>query len=110
MTMPTLPNITLSESLIGRAEPVFEPPISKTQFTLDSSGVAGFFGGESAVRATATVNLVPQRRWCGWYNASGSYDVAKQYGLLAMSDTVDGLFPGGQRDPAKILMVDGQVV
>ena len=108
--MPIISNDTLCEAvnLVSHGKSVVKPPLSNTAFTLDSSGVAGFFGGESAVRAMATVNLLPKRRWCGWYNAPGSYEVAKQYGPLAMSDIFDGLFPARERDPAKILMVDGE--
>lgn len=111
--MPIIPNDTLSyvAKLLNRAnsDSVVEPPLSRAAFTLDSSGVAGFFGGESAVRAMATVNLVPQRRWFGWYNAPGSYEVAKQYSALANSKIFDAIFPSDEKDPARILMVDGQI-
>ena len=56
-----------------------------------------------------TAYLIPKRRWLGWYNAPGAYEVAKQYSGLAKSHLFNALFPGSDRDPARILMVDGQV-
>ena len=111
--MPIIPNDTLSyvQNLVNRANlaVISDPSLSSTPFNLDSSGVAGFFGGESSVRATATVNLVAHRRWFGWYNSPGSYEVARQYSGLAKSHLFDALFPVNDSNPAKILMVDGRV-
>ncbi|PIL35277.1 hypothetical protein GSI_02002 [Ganoderma sinense ZZ0214-1] len=84
------------------------PSLGKASFTLDSSGVAGFFGGDSAVSGMATVNLFQYRRWGGWYNTPGSYEIAKQYGQLANSRFWDGLFPGGKHDPAHLFGLDGK--
>ena len=87
---------------------VLQAPLSSSSFTLDSSGVAGFFGGDSAVSGMATVNLIPNRRWGGWYNTPGSYEIAKQFGQLANSRFWDGLFPGGKHDPAELFGLDGK--
>ncbi|TFK82428.1 hypothetical protein K466DRAFT_578176 [Polyporus arcularius HHB13444] len=56
----------------------------------------------------ATVHLFAFRRWGGWYNTPGAYEIAKQYGQLANSRLWDGLFPGGKRDPAELFGLDGQ--
>lgn len=58
---------------------------SKTQFDLDISGVAGFFGGDVSVSAMATVHIYEGRKWLGWYNQPGSYEIAKRYGQLSRS-------------------------
>ncbi|KAI0649499.1 hypothetical protein C8Q79DRAFT_999247 [Trametes meyenii] len=56
----------------------------------------------------ATVHLLQGRRWLGWYNTPGSYEIAKQYGQLANSRFWDGLFPGVNRDPAQLFGLDGK--
>ncbi|KAM5539225.1 hypothetical protein V8D89_007098 [Ganoderma adspersum] len=73
-------------------------PLAAANFTLDSSGVAGFFGGDTAVHGMATVNLFRWRKWGGWYNSPGSYEIAKKYGQLATGRICKGLFPGGGTD------------
>ncbi|KAH7887359.1 hypothetical protein F5I97DRAFT_820925 [Phlebopus sp. FC_14] len=83
-------------------------PIRDSHFTLDASGVAGFFGGDEAISAMATVHLYKGRRWFGWYNSPGSYTVAKRYGQLANSRFWDGVFPGTNVDPATTFGLDGK--
>ncbi|KAI0635563.1 hypothetical protein C8Q77DRAFT_1216208 [Trametes polyzona] len=56
----------------------------------------------------ATVHLFEGRRWFGWYNTPGSYEIAKQYGQLAKARLWDGLFPGPNRDPAQLFGLDGK--
>ncbi|OBZ66307.1 hypothetical protein A0H81_13874 [Grifola frondosa] len=82
-------------------------PSAKLSVTLDSSGVAGFFGGDEAVSAMATVHVYGGRKWLGWYNSPGSYEIAKRYGQLANSRFWDGLFPGINVDPAQLFELDG---
>ncbi|KAI9573748.1 hypothetical protein HD554DRAFT_2012682 [Boletus coccyginus] len=82
-------------------------PIDKSNFTLDTSGVAGVFGGDEAVSAMATVNIYHYRRWLGWYNSPGSYQIAKRYGRLAKSKFFHALFPGVHIDPAELFELDG---
>ncbi|KAF9558461.1 hypothetical protein CPC08DRAFT_709610 [Agrocybe pediades] len=87
------------------------PPIplsNANSFNLDVSGIAGFFGGEEAFAAMSSVHLVRGRRWLGWYNSPGSYIVAKKYGVLARSRIWDGLFPGANVDPTRMLELDGK--
>ena len=88
--------------------PVLKDPLQDPNFTLDSSGVAGFFGGEEAISAMATVHLFKWRKWLGWYNSPGSYTVAKQFGRLAATRFWDGLFPGPNDTPAISFGLDGR--
>jgi hypothetical protein len=91
------------------------PPVSprithfnKSSFNLDFSGVAGFFGGDVAVEAMSTVHLYRGRRWLGWYNSPGSYEIAKSYGQLCKSRFWDGIYPGINSDPTEFFGLDGQ--
>jgi len=88
--------------------PVLDNPLQDTSFNLDPSGVAGFFGGEEAISAMATVHLFKGRKWLGWYNSPGSYTVAKAFGRLANSRFWDGLFPGPNDTPAVSFGLDGR--
>ncbi|KIJ69793.1 hypothetical protein HYDPIDRAFT_171800 [Hydnomerulius pinastri MD-312] len=83
-------------------------PLHNSHFNLDASGVAGFFGGDEAISAMATVHLYRGRRWLGWYNSPGSYTVAKRYGQLAKSRFWDGVFPGVNEEPATTFGLDGK--
>ncbi|PIL26460.1 hypothetical protein GSI_12218 [Ganoderma sinense ZZ0214-1] len=107
--MPVLSNTLVDTSgLSDNDNPVFPLPLSNSAFSLDSSGVAGFFGGDSSVAGMATVNLIPGRRWGGWYNTPGSYEIAKQYGPLGDLKVYHGFFPEGEKNPAKLFKLDGQ--
>ncbi|KAG9317857.1 hypothetical protein JVU11DRAFT_2084 [Chiua virens] len=81
-------------------------PLDKSKFNLDTAGVAGVFGGDEAVSAMATVHIYENRRWLGWYNPPGSYQIAKRYGLLAKSRFFDGFFPGVHTDPTTFFELD----
>lgn len=83
-------------------------PLNKASFTLDTSGVMGFFGGEEALSAMSTVHLYRGRRWLGWYNSPGSYTVAKKFGQLAKSRFWDGIFPGPNPTPEEMFGLDGK--
>ncbi|PPQ68475.1 hypothetical protein CVT25_008400 [Psilocybe cyanescens] len=85
--------------------PILESHIGGS-FSLDSSGIAGFFGGEEAFSAMSSVHLVRARRWLGWYNSPGSYFVAKKYGTLPNSLFWDSIFPGPSVDPTELLELD----
>ncbi|KAI0781255.1 hypothetical protein BD413DRAFT_608412 [Trametes elegans] len=82
-------------------------PLKDSEFNLDISGVAGFFGGDVAVSAMATVHIYQGRKWLGWYNSPGSYEIAKRYGQLGRSRFWDGLYPGINVDPAVLFELDG---
>ncbi|KAG2362394.1 hypothetical protein BDR07DRAFT_1333311 [Suillus spraguei] len=88
--------------------PFLTVPIDRSNLNLDTSGVAGFFGGDEAISAMATVHLYRGRRWLGWYNSPGSYIVAKKFGQLANSRFWDGLFPGPNLTPAEVFGLDGR--
>jgi hypothetical protein len=95
----------ISRSLV---QPIMDSkPLEGSKFTLDASGVAGFFGGDEAVSAMATVHVYQGRKWLGWYNSPGSYIIAKRYRQLANSRFWDGLFPGVNTDPATLFELDG---
>ena len=84
-------------------------PLANAKFSLNSLGVAGFFGGDIAVNGMATVIFFIGRRFVGLYNAPGSLEVAKRYGQLASSRVYRGLFPGGDTtDPAQLFGLDGK--
>ncbi|OJT12323.1 hypothetical protein TRAPUB_11098 [Trametes pubescens] len=80
---------------------------SSQGFDLDISGVAGFFGADVAISAMATVHVYAGRRWLGWYNQPGSYEVARRYGQLARSRFWDSLYPGPNENPAVLCGIDG---
>ena len=82
-------------------------PLRDSNVNLDISGVAGFFGGDVAVSAMATVHVYQGRKWLGWYNSPGSYEIAKRYGQLGRSRWWDGLYPGINVDPAVLFELDG---
>lgn len=83
-------------------------PLSTSDLNLDISGVAGFFGGDVAVSAMGTVHVYRGRKWLGWYNSPGSYEIAKRYGQLGTSRFWDGLYPGINVDPAVLFEMDGR--
>ena len=91
-----------------RRMPPLSTPLADAQFKLDSAGAAGFFGGEQAILAMATVHLYEGRRWVGWYNSPGSHRIAKRFGRMANSRFWDGLFPGPNDSPAVSFELDGK--
>lgn len=86
--------IPLSKNVLDRLNK------ADSKFNLDISGVAGFFGGDVAVSAMGTIHLYRHRRWLGWYNSPGSYEIAKNYGVLCRARLWDALYPGVNVDPA----------
>jgi hypothetical protein len=88
--------------------PPLGAPLADSKFTLNSAGVAGFFGGKEAISAMATVHLYEGRRWLGWFNSPGSYTIAKRFGRMANSRFWDGLFPGPNDSPAVTFGLDGK--
>ena len=89
--------------------PIPQIPLEDAKnISLDISGVAGFFGGDVAVKAMSTVHVYAGRRWLGWYNTPGSYEIAKRYGQVARSRFWDGLYPGPNHDPAELFEFDGK--
>lgn len=90
--------------------PAAHIPLRDSHINFDVSGVAGFFGGDAAASAMAThVSLYSRRKWFGWYNSLGSYEVAKRYGRLAGSSFWGGLYPGVADSPAVLFELDGRV-
>ena len=97
----------LSWTLKRRSMITTSTPLHNSPFTLDTSGVSGFFGGDEAISAMATVHIYRGRRWLGWYNTPGAYQIARQYGLVPKSVFFKGVFPGVRTDPAKLFEFDG---
>ncbi|KAL4062011.1 hypothetical protein J3A83DRAFT_2773490 [Scleroderma citrinum] len=95
--------------VLGRRSGILpgDRPLNTTSFTLDTSGMATFFGGDVAVTAMTTLHLDPTRRWLGWYNAPGTYEVAKRYGRVSKSRLLEGLFPGVPTDLVTMLGLAG---
>ncbi|KAL4081328.1 hypothetical protein V8B97DRAFT_1921936 [Scleroderma yunnanense] len=60
-------------------------PLARTNFILDSSGVAGVLGGEEAIASITLVHVFEGRKWLGWYNSPGSYVIGMRFGRLARS-------------------------
>ncbi|EIW76351.1 hypothetical protein CONPUDRAFT_168909 [Coniophora puteana RWD-64-598 SS2] len=87
--------------------PILSPPLSQSGFKLDTAGVSGFFGGEEFISAMSTVHLEKERRWLGWYNCPGSYNIGKCYGQLADSAIWRSLFPGPRDSAEMVFKLDG---
>ncbi|KAG2055210.1 hypothetical protein BDR06DRAFT_882732 [Suillus hirtellus] len=86
--------------------PLLRPIADSQNFSLDASGVAGFFSGKEAITAMATVHLYRGHRWLVWYNSPGSYTIAKEFSRISNSRSWSGLFPGSNHDPAVAFKLD----
>lgn len=53
-----------------------------------------------------TIHIYSGRRWMGWYNQPGTYEVARRYGQLAVSRLWDALYPGPNLDPATLFKLN----
>ncbi|KAG8219027.1 hypothetical protein J3R82DRAFT_4783 [Butyriboletus roseoflavus] len=62
------------------------------RFSLDMSGIMGLMGGDDAVSAMATVHVYGNRRWLGWYNTPGSFQIAKRLRTFAKSASFRNIF------------------
>ena len=102
MYLPNLSDMPDRRSLITTPT-----PFSTSRFTLDTSGISGFFGGDEAISAMTTVHFYKYRQWLGWYNTPGSFQIARRYGLVARSAFFEGLFPGVRIEPAELVEFDG---
>ncbi|EIW65314.1 uncharacterized protein TRAVEDRAFT_17071 [Trametes versicolor FP-101664 SS1] len=91
---------------VGGAATLAASPTNE-KFDLDTSGVAGFFGGSVALSAMVTTHIYTGRRWFGWYNQPGSFEVASRYGQLARGRFWDALYPGPNIDPASLFHFQG---
>ncbi|KAH0840280.1 hypothetical protein J3R83DRAFT_1288 [Lanmaoa asiatica] len=83
-----VPNLFNSHSSIIPPLPLDKPP----RFSLCMSGVAGLLGGNDAVSAMATVHIYGDRRWLGWYNNPGSFQIAQRLSSLAKSASFHSIF------------------
>jgi hypothetical protein len=81
--------------------------LNGSKFSLDFSGVAGFFGGDVAVNAMSTVHIYKGRKGLGWYNMPGSWEMAKNYGRLCRSRLWNSIYPGDHLDSTEFFGLDG---
>jgi hypothetical protein len=80
------PQIAVSSLFNSRSTIMPSLPLDKpSRVSLDMSGVAGLLGGDEAVSAMATVHVYGNRRWLGWYNTPGSFQIAKRLSSFAKS-------------------------
>ena len=93
-------------SLLNDAMPPL--PLDKpANFSLETSGALGLLGGDDAVSAIATTHLYGNRRWLGWYNAPGSFQLFKRLGLFARSVSPTSFLSGSvHTDPRTLLKSD----
>ena len=77
-----------SHSTIMHSLPLDKPP----RVSFDMAGVAGLLGGDDALSAMATVHVYGGRRWLGWYNTPGSFQIAKQLSSFAKSAFFHNIF------------------
>ncbi|KAI6129370.1 hypothetical protein EDD16DRAFT_1701366 [Pisolithus croceorrhizus] len=106
MFIPQLSDVLDRRTLYSGNAPLNDPSLPQG-FSLDTGGMASFFGGEVAVTAMTTIHLDPTRRWLGWYNSPGTYEVARRYGRVSDSKLLEGLFPGVPTDLATLLGLEG---
>ncbi|TFK55909.1 hypothetical protein OE88DRAFT_677071 [Heliocybe sulcata] len=83
-------------------------PLPRSSFTLDVGGVVGLFGGDEDVMAMKSVHLYVGRKWLGWYNSPGAYDLARFYGKLPTSTLWRGLLSGAKSSPETLFEYDGK--
>ncbi|THU84428.1 hypothetical protein K435DRAFT_687528, partial [Dendrothele bispora CBS 962.96] len=77
------------------------------RFQLNSSGLAGFFGGDEAIAAMNTTQCYKVRRYMGFYNSPGGFRMAKHYGRLAKSRIWRGFYPDVYLEPHEVFSLDG---
>ncbi len=104
---------TLTKHTSRSWAPIIHSSLSDSSFKLDSSGIAGFFGGDSAWKAVAMTCILKQRvggliMLLGYYNSPGAYEVVKRCAPLAKSTFWGSLFSSDDRDPAEILGLEAK--
>ena len=103
--MPINPQVATALSLRSVFETILKN--APSYINLNLSGIAGFFFGEEALLPMATVYLYEHRKWMGWYNSPGSYELAKRCGGLAGSRAFESLFPSVPTGLATLFRWDG---
>ncbi|KAI6045839.1 hypothetical protein EDC04DRAFT_3136830 [Pisolithus marmoratus] len=80
-----IPPLSNALQAVPRAMVTGYTPLANTKFILNSTGVAGLFGGEEAIVSIALVHIFGERKWFGWYNSPGSYIMGIRFSGLAYS-------------------------
>ncbi|KAI6042789.1 hypothetical protein EDC04DRAFT_884950 [Pisolithus marmoratus] len=104
-----MPVISQPTTALASRSVLFTAPFGQGGFRLDTSAIAGIFGGQTVVSAMATLPFHKGARWVGLYNSPGSYETAKIFGKLSRSTFFDGLFPSDHTNPATLFGLDGRV-
>ena len=81
-----IPQVDYPNSSNGRAVVPLPSQVDiPSRFFLDMSGAAGLLGGDDAVSAMTAVHVYGNRRWLGWYNTPGSFQLAKRLNTFGKS-------------------------
>ena len=83
-------------------------PLDKpASFSLETSGALGLLDEDDAISAIATAHIYGNRRWLGWYNTPGSFQISKRLGLFARSVSPKSfLSERVHTDPRTLLKLD----
>ncbi|KAN0082663.1 hypothetical protein V8E55_008458 [Tylopilus felleus] len=82
--------------------------INQSAYRLDTIGVVGLFGGDTAINALETTHFYVGQRWAGWYNYPGGMTVAMRFGQIARSRLWDTIFPGPDKSSTHIFNLTGK--
>lgn len=82
--------------------------INQSAYRLDTIGVVGLFGGDTAASALETIHFYVGQRWAGWYNYPGGMTVAMRFGRMATSRLWNTIFPGPHRSPTHVFNLIGK--
>ncbi|KAN0097019.1 hypothetical protein V8E55_001465 [Tylopilus felleus] len=83
-------------------------PLDKPyRFSLDFAGVTSLLGGDNAVSAMTAVHVYGNRRWLGWYNTPGSFQIARRLNSFAKSPSTNPTPSSVHIDPTSLLELDG---
>ena len=82
--------------------PFDKPP----RFSLDLAGVSSLLGGEEALSAMTAVHVYGKRRWLGWFNNPGSFQMAKRLNAFAKSASFKPVSKGTEIDPTALIGLD----
>ncbi|KAL4065471.1 hypothetical protein V8B97DRAFT_2025743 [Scleroderma yunnanense] len=100
--MRIIPGRLLEEAIQPRSMVTNPTPIGKSNFALDTLGLASVFGGPETIFSLTLVPVHAGRRWLGWYNSPGSYFLGQRLAQLFEYD--------GQKGPKLKAIHSGTVI